>query len=181
MKTNRNRSRWILIAAVVVSAGTALVLRAEVNVRQVSCESCCGDEVCQCAVCGCNHCVAVPDTKTTKKYVYATKLVPYCLTKCPNPFKCRHDSCESCANCEDCVRYKRVLVKREVVTTKTGCKCIPTCEACQARNQSAPQSPAKGLPGAPVAQPAEPTPVPASPGPTPTESSRHEMHSSPRR
>jgi len=111
----------------------------------------------------------VPDTKTTKKWVYATKLVPYCRTKCPNPLKCRHEACDTCPSCEECVRYKRVLVKREVVTTKAGYKCVPACEACRAKAAAAGQAP--GQAPRPVAQPNEPYELPPPPSaPAPVDS-----------
>lgn len=69
------------------------------------------------------RCRLVPDTKTTKKTVYSYKEVPYCKPRCPNPFKRWGDN-EECTECECEPRCKRVLVKREVVETKAGYKCV---------------------------------------------------------
>lgn len=128
----------------------------------------CGSEVCDC-----DECVVVPDTKTTKKWIYSTKLVPFCVKSCPNPFKCRQDGCESCTECESCVRYKRVLIKREVVTKTEGFKCIPLCEACKAAEKKAKEQQEKSK-AAPKAEKkpdaGEPSPAPGAPktGPTAT-------------
>lgn len=73
-------------------------------------------------VVGC-RCRLVPETKSVKKFVYSYKDVPYCRPNCPNPLRRCGDS-EACTECEYCPRYKRVLVKREVVEKKEGVKCV---------------------------------------------------------
>jgi len=66
-------------------------------------------------------CRMVPDNRPIKKTVYECKDVPYCLHKLP---KFGHEPCDSCREC-DCVRYKKVLIKKEVVCGETrGTKCV---------------------------------------------------------
>lgn len=149
-------NRLVLLLSTAALLGMVCGLRAEVG---PGCEGQSGGQYCEGENCLCDRCCLVPDVKTTKKWVYSTKLVPYCKTKCPNPLKCRHDACETCPECEDCVRYKRVLIKREVVTKKNGYKCVPGCEACRAKAQAAQSNPALDMP--------PPPPVPAAP-PAPT-------------
>jgi hypothetical protein len=111
-------SKLALATVAIALLGTTIALRADVAVAPVPGALACGEERCRCESCGAEHCCLVPETKTTKKWVYATKLVPHCQAKCRNPLKSSHDDCGICPSCEACVRYKRVLVKREVVTTK---------------------------------------------------------------
>ena len=148
-------NRMVLLMSTAALLGIVCGLRADGGAPAASCDAGACDGSCDQGNCLCDHCTIVPDVKTTKKWVYSTKLVPYCRTKCPNPLKCRHDSCETCPNCEECVRYKRVLIKREVVTKKNGYKCVPGCEACRARAQAAKGSaadmPAPPVPAAPPA------------------------------
>lgn len=166
----RRRFERLLFASVAIITAVGAI-------RGVRAFAECDVESGRCALCGCDHCVVVPDVKTTRKWVYATKLVPYCRTKCPNPLKCRHDACEVCPSCEECVRYKRVLIKREVVTTKDGYKCIPACEACRAKGLVRPERPLPRPESSPVAQPETPIDLmPAAPSPTPADSaSRTEL------
>jgi hypothetical protein len=63
-------------------------------------------------------CKLVPETKQIKKTVYEVQEVPYCLKKLPPFFSLFHhhgcDDCAMCAECQ-CPRYKKVLVKKEIV------------------------------------------------------------------
>ncbi len=64
-----------------------------------------------------HSCRLVPEVKQIKKTVYEVQEVPYCLKKCPPLWTLWHAKgcdCEACAEC-DCVRYRKVLVKREIV------------------------------------------------------------------
>ena len=77
-----------------------------------------------CQDCIPHHCVLVPETKQVKKTVYEVHEVPYCLKKLP-PLFSFHKHCDDCAEC-DCVRYKRVLMKREIVRGEIcTTKCVP--------------------------------------------------------
>ena len=68
---------------------------------------------------GPHQCVIVPDIRHVKKTVYATKRVPFCVHE---PF-CLHDS--HCAQCEARPRWKRVLVKCQIVVEEIcGYKCV---------------------------------------------------------
>ena len=81
-------------------------------------------EATACHVCTSHHCVLVPETRQIKKTVYEIHEVPYCLKKLP-PLFSFHKHCDDCAEC-DCVRYKRVLVKKEIVCDEVcTMKCIP--------------------------------------------------------
>ena len=93
--------------------------------------SCDGGRVCHCPmveVCEwqdvvCHRCKMVEEKKPIKKTIYDFKEVPFCLTRLP---KCGH--CGHCDDCRECkhVRYKRVLVKREITCGETCVtKCIP--------------------------------------------------------
>ena len=67
------------------------------------------------------RCKQVPDNKPIKKTVYECREVPYCLHKLP---RLGHGGC--CPECEACPRFKKVLVKKEVVVGETcGTKCVP--------------------------------------------------------
>lgn len=170
IQRNRSGARYVVMAAAWALFSTTLSFRAGAESGGAVGAACgCESGQCQCEICGNEHCVLVPETKTTKKWVYATKLVPYCLLKCRNPFHGRDEGCDSCPGCESCVRYKRVLVKREVVTTKQIYKCVPACEACRARAHVPGSSPIPPTKKDAVAQPGEPQPLPASPGPAPAE------------
>jgi hypothetical protein len=68
-----------------------------------------------------HRCKLVPQTKQIKKTVYEVKEVPLCLTKLPPLLSLlHHQCCDECPECE-CPRYKRVLLKKEVV-------CAEVCE-----------------------------------------------------
>lgn len=81
------------------------------------------EETCYREVVVSSRCKLVPETKSVKKAVYSYKDVPYCRPNCPNPLD-RWGDAETCTACECCPRYKRVLVKREVVEKKETMKCV---------------------------------------------------------
>ena len=84
-----------------------------------------------CQDCVSHRCVLVPETKPIKKIVYEVHEVPYCLKKLPPLFSFHKRGCDECAEC-DCVRYKKVLVKKEVVCGEIcTAKCVP--EPCIAK------------------------------------------------
>jgi len=67
--------------------------------------------------CVTHACKLVPDKKQIKKTVYEVQEVPFCLKKLPPLWSLFHHhgcDCEVCAECQ-CPRYKKVLVKKEVV------------------------------------------------------------------
>ena len=76
-----------------------------------------------------HRCRLVPDKKQIKKTVYDCKEVPFCLHKLPPLFShhgkdCCDICCEPCAEC-DCPRYKKVLLKKEIVCEEIcGTKCV---------------------------------------------------------
>ena len=80
-------------------------------------------EVCEWQDVVCHRCKMVEEKKPIKKTIYDFKEIPFCLTKLP---KCGHcGSCDDCRECKD-VRYKRVLVKKEITCGETCViKCIP--------------------------------------------------------
>jgi hypothetical protein len=138
-----------------------------------------------CPQCGCqeqivykdcitHRCRLVPDNRPIKKTVYEVKEVPFCLPKLPSFCSLFHhkgccDSC-GCVECE-CPRYKKVLVKKEIVcgeicgykceveevVTRVPCRqCTPGCPSC---TQAVPSAPPPGAPQAPVPPAPEPTSV----------------------
>ncbi len=118
-------------------------------------------------------CKTVPDKKQKKKTVYEVKEVPFCLHKLPPLFGHHGECCDECREC-GCVRYKKVLMKKEIVceeicTTKcvveevverVPCRvCCPACPNYQA-----------AAPAMPVAEPLAdqelvPIPLPVGLGP----------------
>ena len=106
-----------IAAAIAVSALCALTLSAAEHIS--------GD--CQHQPCIAHECMKVHDTKITKKVVYEVKCVPVCEHR---PAKFLH--CDCCPVCE--LKYKRVLVKREVVSEVCTTKCVPVevpCNCCK--------------------------------------------------
>ena len=78
--------------------------------------------------CAAHECVRTPETKTIKKVVYDVKCVPVCEHR-PAKFL----DCDCCPVCE--LRYKRVLVKREIIVAEIcTTKCVPVelpCSCCK--------------------------------------------------
>src|SRR5262245_37184696 len=67
--------------------------------------------------CVTHSCKLVPEVKQIKKTVYEVQEVPFCLKKLPPLCSLFHHhgcECDQCAECQ-CVRYKKVLVKKEIV------------------------------------------------------------------
>ena len=122
--------------------------------EQAPCPHCQGQIVYQDVVS--HRCKLVPDKKQIKKTVYEVKEVPFCLHKLPH--LCSHlhgDCCDECREC-DCPRYKKVLLKKEIVceeicTTKcvieefverVPCRvCCPDCPNCSQKGSPAVQAP----------------------------------------
>lgn len=110
---------------------------------QAPCPHCQGQIVYQDVVS--HRCRLVPEKKQIKKTVYEVKEVPFCLHKLPPLHLLHHrDCCDECVEC-DCPRYKKVLLKKEIVcdeicTTKcvveefierVPCRvCCPDCPSC---------------------------------------------------
>lgn len=72
------------------------------------------------------RCVQVPDKKQIKKTVYECKEVPYCVHRLP-----KFGHCDCCPECEACPRFKKVLVKHDVVVSEfctTKCVVEEYCE-----------------------------------------------------
>src|SRR5262245_44657349 len=114
----------------------------------------------------CHRCVQVPDKREIKKTVYEVHEVPFCLPKLPPLCSLlhHHGCCEcECVECT-CPRYKKVLVKKEIVCGEIcGTKCVieehverVPCRVC---NQPCPQCAAAGLPPAAPLIPAPPVPA----------------------
>ena len=103
-----------------------------------------------------HRCKLVPEKKQIKKTVYEVKEVPFCLHTLPHLFGRHHaDCCDECREC-DCPRYKKVLVKKEIVceeicTTRcvveefverVPCRvCCPDCPRCQQKVAPVVQAP----------------------------------------
>jgi len=87
----------------------------------------------------CHRCVQVPDKREIKKTVYEVHEVPFCLPKLPPLHSLLHHNCccDQCVECQ-CPRYKKVLVKKEIVCGEIcGTKCVieefverVPCKAC---------------------------------------------------
>ena len=77
------------------------------------CQNGCCDEVTY-------RCKMVPDVKPIKKIVYECKEVPYCQHKLP-----KFGHCDCCPECKACPKFKKVLIKREIICGETcGTKCV---------------------------------------------------------
>jgi hypothetical protein len=108
MHTYRGITQSIGWLAVVV--GVAMSARGEGPAQTPSSPSAAPGE------CVVHRCKLVPEVKPIKKTVYEVQEVPYCLKKLPPLWTLlRHRGCvDDCAECE-CPRYRKVLVKKEVV------------------------------------------------------------------
>lgn len=74
----------------------------------------------------CHRCKMVEETKPVKKTVYEVKEVPICLLRAPKCGNCGH--CDDCNACRECghVRYKKILIKKEITCGETcTVKCVP--------------------------------------------------------
>jgi hypothetical protein len=118
--------RIVVALLLAISAGAVYVSAAEMlGGHQCRCQHCqvVEETVYQDVV---SHvCKMHPDKKQTKKTVYECKEVPYCVHKLSCPLKHDH-CCEKCKECECCARYKKVLIKKEVVVCEEcTTKCVP--------------------------------------------------------
>ncbi len=85
-------------------------------------------------------CQLLTEQKPIKKTVYECREVPFCLHQLP-----KFGHCECCPEC-GCVRFKRVLVKKEIIV---GYECVTKCVP-QPLGKGIPD---KGAPQAPVSAP----------------------------
>ncbi|MBS0267129.1 MAG: hypothetical protein JSS02_34705, partial [Planctomycetes bacterium] len=119
-------TRLMVIASLLAVAGLQLrsVAAEPPAVPAANCPDDCADDglACQDEAYGA-YCKLAPEVKTVKRWVYSCKLVPYCRPNCPNPLQ-RWGENEKCTVCECCPRYKRVLIKREVIEKKETLKCV---------------------------------------------------------
>lgn len=170
--------RLITALCLLVAAGAAYVSAADMLGHNCRCPHCqvVEETVYQDVV---SHvCRLHPDKKQKKKTVYECKEVPYCVHKLSCPLKHDH-CCDKCVECECCARYKKVLIKKEIViceecTTKCVpepvvqrvpmkvCRVVP-CARCAAAGCAEGVPCSQGVPA--VAPPAAfgPPPVPAAP------------------
>jgi hypothetical protein len=146
----------LLCAGTALAAGPEQAGPEQASPVQAPCPYCEGKIVYQDVVS--HRCKLVPDKKQIKKTVYEVKEVPFCLHKLPH--LCSHlhgDCCDECQCREcDCPRYKKVLLKKEIVceeicTTKcvveefverVPCRvCCPDCPSCSQKGAPAVQAP----------------------------------------
>jgi hypothetical protein len=64
-------------------------------------------------------CQIVTEQRPIKKTVYECREVPFCLHCLP-----KFGHCDCCPQCQECPRYKRVLIKREIIV---GYECVTKC------------------------------------------------------
>jgi hypothetical protein len=150
-------SLWIILLPTVIA-------RAAAPIADQPCPHCAGQVVWRDVVR--HECKLVPETKQIKTTVYEVQEVPFCLHKLP-PLWGRHgDCCDACREC-GCVRYRKVLLKKEVVcdeicTTKCVVEefvervpCRECCPSCPKYAQ-----PALALPVTPQLADQELVPIP---------------------
>jgi hypothetical protein len=95
------------------------------------------------SVCVTHECRLVPEVKQIKKTVYEVQEVPYCLKKLPPLWSLwRRDCQQACEECE-CPRYRKVLVKKEVVCREV---CTTKCVVQEHAHACPPACPAPGAP-----------------------------------
>lgn len=100
-------------------------------------------------------CKMVPETKKNRKTVYDCKVEEYCVPKCPSLFAYFRKGCANdCADCEP-PRYRRILVKKEVVEECLGWKCVV-----EEVVERVPYTVYRKVPCAPAPAPAMPPPLP---------------------
>ena len=90
------------------------------------------------SACVTHSCQLVPEVKQVKKTVYEVREEPYCLKKLPPILGLLHRRCDCCGSCDvcQCVRYRKVLVKKEIVCQEIcTSKCVVQehvqCVPCQ--------------------------------------------------
>ncbi len=124
-KPGVRRDPTTLATALLAVAGAALIAAsaaADSSLLGDSANACpkCKDGTCYQEVVT-YRCKQVPDNKPVKKTVYECREVPYCEHKLP---RLGHGDC--CLECEACPKFKKVLVKKEVVVGETcGTQCVP--------------------------------------------------------
>lgn len=114
------------------------------------------------------RCKLVTEQKPIKKTVYECREVPFCLHVLP-----KFGHCDCCPEC-GCVRFKKVLVKKEIVVGyECVTKCVPEALPPCGPSKGAPQPPAPvasdyynggdltNLPRAAIPAPPIPAPAPA--------------------
>src|SRR5262245_6055940 len=105
------RYQFALIGLIALASGGGLVSADESAPA-------CPPAPCRYKDCVTYSCKLVPEVKQIKKTVYEVQEVPFCVKKLPPlcSLFCHHgcDDCEVCPECQ-CPRYKKVLVKKEVV------------------------------------------------------------------
>jgi len=130
-----NISKNIILLLVSMTILPTPVIQAADEIISIPCPHCSArDGVCFREVVT-HRCRLVEEKKPIKKTVYECREVPYCDQKLP-----RFLACEGCPECKDCVKYKKVLVKKEIICGETThWKCIveqvvhkvPCCNRCQ--------------------------------------------------
>ena len=116
-----NVQRFVAQLALTLATATAFAAGPEqAGPVQAPCPHCEGQIVYRDVVC--HRCKLVPGTKQIKKTIYEVKEVPFCLTKL-SPLHHHGKCCDDCVEC-DCPRYKKVLMKKEVVCEEI---CAPKC------------------------------------------------------
>ncbi len=152
----------LLWASAAFAAGPEQTTPIQSGPEHAPCPHCKGQIVYQDVVS--HRCKLVPEKKQIKKTVYEVREVPFCLHKLPH--LCSHlhgDCCDQCREC-DCPRYKKVLLKKEIVceeicTTKcvveefverVPCRvCCPDCPNCGKELKAAGQLTPAGVPFVP--------------------------------
>lgn len=124
-----HQSHRIITAVCLLASATAAYLSAAEFLpgHQCRCPHCQVVEEVVYQDCVTHKCELHPDKKTTKKTVYEIKEVPFCLHKLTCPLH-KHgcDCCVPCKECECQARYKKVLIKKEVVVCEEcTTKCTP--------------------------------------------------------
>lgn len=140
------RSRTVLTFAGLVFSILAVTMFARASdIVRVPCPHCQAQDGPGCKEWVEHRCRMVEVKVPIKKTVYECKEVPYCKHQPPG---LGHHGC--CRECEACPRYKKVLIKREIVCgEKCQVKCIveeivhksTCCEHCQAPAPVVPPTP----------------------------------------
>ena len=159
-----------VVAIVLAVGGTTMVSAGEGRCGCRHCsapDGCCWQEVVT------HRCVLVPERKPIKKTVYECKEVPYCEHALP-----KFGHCDCCPSCKACPKYKKVLLKKEIVVGEIcTTKCVveevvervlgPCCHCGQANacDEEPTDAPAVPTPGKEVAPPTPPQSAFAPPAP----------------
>lgn len=144
--------RWMFCSLLVAGAAAALA-GGQDALLVAACPHCPPEQIVYQDVI-CHRCVQVPDKREIKKTVYEVQEVPFCLPKLPPLHSLFHHDCccEECLECA-CPRYKKVLIKKEIVCGEVcGTKCVieefvqrVPCRVC---DQPCPHCAAAGVPPA---------------------------------